>query len=773
MGQTIFRTHIAKANPVIQEGINHSWGHVRNSLGKLHLRTKFLLSLVLVTAGLTCATLLVVRHSAQLEVQKHIEEDTRNAILTFQVVQHQRQLALSRKADLLATLALMRNGDATTIDDASEDPWRSDESDLFLVADRSGKVVALHTTISGFQVATAQELLHRYLNEGSTAGWWYSGRRLYQVVLQHFYERSARKSSLLGTVVVGREIDALGAKDLGRISSSRVAFRYGDEIAVSTFPAIEEHELEQQIQDQSAPKLIRIGNARFLASSLDLTPGSRPGVSLIVLKSYDEAVAFLQRLNHLLLGLGLVAVLAGGALVFLISDTFTRPLAALVEGVRALENGNFTYPLEAYGEDEVAHVTRAFDRMRGTLLKNEAQNQQLEDQLRQSQKMEALGRLAGGVAHDFNNLLTVIKGHNDMLLDGLKPEDASYRSSEQVRKAADRAASLTRQLLAFSRRQLLQAKVLDLNALIAEMGILLKRLVREDIEFVLQLGDSLGRVKGDPGQIEQVLLNLTVNACDAMPRGGKLTIKTRNVTVDADYARTHPSIEPGRYVLLAVTDIGHGMDAETMGRIFEPFFTTKEQGKGTGLGLATVYGVVKQSGGFIWVDSAPGRGACFEIYWPYVTERVERASAERITTPSRRAFETVLVVEDETEVRELAAEFLSSAGYNVLTAQDGAEALEIANRLGSRIHLLLTDVVMPRMRGPELAQRLKRLRPSLKVIFMSGYLEANDGDAELLKGAIFLDKPFSCDMLLRHAADALRSSPSMPLIPQTADRASL
>lgn len=767
MLQAVSKSRIARANPFIAKGLNVVLKLFLKSQANLQLRTKFLLSLVMVTAGLTCATLLVVRRTAQVQVQRQVEEGARNAILTFEVVQHQRQMTLSRTADLLATLAFMRDGDATTIQDLSEDRWQSDDRDLFVLADRRGKIVAVRPTIPGFRPTAAEEMLRRSLREGKTAGWWFSGRRLYQVALQPFYDDAPRKNTLLGTVLVGREIDAGAASDLRRLSSSHVIFRYGGDIVVSTFSPLKEQGLAEQIQDRPTPEQIQIDNERFLASSVELTPGLRPAVSLTVLKSYSEAMASLERLNHLLLGLGLVAVLAGGALAFVISDTFTRPLASLVEGVRALEQGNFTYPLEKYGGDEVAEVTRSFDHMRSTLQSNEAQRQQLEDQLRQAQKMEALGRLAGGVAHDFNNLLTIIKGHSDLLLERLKPAHALYGSSQQIRKATDRAVSLTRQLLAFSRRQVRQPRVLDLNVLIADMARLLKRLIREDIEFVLRPSQSLGQVRADPGQIEQVLLNLTVNACDAMPQGGKLTIEAHNVDVDLEYARTHPPIQPGHYVVLAVTDTGHGMDSDTKAHIFEPFFTTKEEGKGTGLGLAIVYGVVKQSDGFIWVETAQGNGARFEIYLPRVRGRIEPAAPEKIARASGRAFETVLVAEDEGEVRALASEFLRSAGYTVLTAQDGAEALEVAERLGEAIHLLVTDVVMPRMRGPELAKRLKRLLPDLKIIYMSGYLEANERDGEFLEEAFFLHKPFSREMLVRQVGAALRSKPSARAIAKT------
>jgi signal transduction histidine kinase/ActR/RegA family two-component response regulator len=481
---------------------------------------------------------------------------------------------------------------------------------------------------------------------------------------------------------------------------------------------------------------------------------------MIALKSYARAEAFLAELNHLLAGMGVLALGIGTYLALFISDAFTSPLGNLVRGVQALERGDYAFPLEARGGDEIAHVTRAFDHMRGTLQKNEAQKRQLEDDLRQSQKMEALGRLAGGVAHDFNNLLTVIKGHSELITDRLPDKDPLHGSGQQIRKAADRAASLTRQMLAFSRRQALEPTVFDMNSLVADMYKLLKRLIHEDIEFTFRAGESLGRIKADTGQVEQVLLNLAVNASDAMPRGGKLVIETRNVVVDPVAVKSRPTVEPGLYVMLAVTDTGVGMSAETQARIFEPFFTTKESGKGTGLGLATVYGVVKQSGGFIWVDSTPGSGSRFEVYLPRVEQDITPNPAEELAPAKARAAATVLLAEDEEAVRMLAFEFLTAAGYRVYVASDGERALQIAENLNEPIHALVTDVVMPKMRGPELAKRLRVTRPDLKVVFMSGYLEQTDGGEDFTGSASFLQKPFSKDVLVRQVSASLAGETS-------------
>jgi PAS domain S-box-containing protein len=371
------------------------------------------------------------------------------------------------------------------------------------------------------------------------------------------------------------------------------------------------------------------------------------------------------------------------------------------------------------------------------------EQRELEEQLRQAQKMEAVGRLAGGVAHDFNNLLTVITGNAELLREPVDPDDQQYRHVEQIEKAADRAASLTQQLLAYSRRQVIAPKVLDLNAIVTEMGKMLPRLIGEDIELIVVPNASLGRVRADRGQVEQVLLNLAVNARDAMPQGGKLTIETANVDLGEDYARRHVGVRPGSYVLLAVSDTGHGMDVETQSHIFEPFFTTKEKGKGTGLGLSTVFGIVKQNDGHIWVYSEPGQGTTFKIYLPRIEEAVEETGIDKDLSGCLQGSETILLVEDEEAVRELVRESLERNGYTVLQARDGTEAVQISEKREDLIHLMITDVVMPGMSGGELARRLTARHPKMKVLYMSGYTEnAIVHRGVLDPGTAFLQKPF-------------------------------
>ncbi len=381
----------------------------------------------------------------------------------------------------------------------------------------------------------------------------------------------------------------------------------------------------------------------------------------------------------------------------------------------------------------------------------------LEQQLRQAQKMEAVGRLAGGVAHDFNNLLMVIKGHTELLLHVVPTTEQVSRKIEQIERAADRASSLTRQLLAFSRMQLLQPRVMNLNGVVEDMGRLLPRLIGEDIELVMRTAEDLGAIRADASQMEQVIMNLAVNARDAMPGGGRLLIETSNAELDSAYTAVHPAIRNGRYVLLAVSDTGTGMDTETQAHIFEPFFTTKEQGKGTGLGLATVYGVVKQSGGFIWVYSELGKGTSFKIYLPRVDQPVEKSGSTQSSSEAPRGTGTILLTEDEQDVREVAREFLESGGYTVIEARDGAEAIRLVEKHEGEIDLLVTDMVMPGMTGQELGGRLRRKRAELRVLYMSGYsehaaAESVQGDASIR----LLTKPFSRWALLRAVHDLLK-----------------
>jgi two-component system, cell cycle sensor histidine kinase and response regulator CckA len=392
----------------------------------------------------------------------------------------------------------------------------------------------------------------------------------------------------------------------------------------------------------------------------------------------------------------------------------------------------------------------------------------LEDRLRQSQKIEAIGRLAGGVAHDFNNLLTVIMGYSQILSEGIPKGGVLADATAQIRSATERAAGITRQLLAFSRKQVLQPHVINLNDVMLSLDTMLRRLIGEDIEVLTVPDRDLGAIKADPGQIEQVIMNLALNARDAMPHGGKLTLETENTDLDEPYAQSHQPLQPGRYVMLAVSDTGGGMSQETQARIFEPFFTTKEVGKGTGLGLSTVYGIVKQSGGYIWVYSEPGRGTTFKIYFPRVDEPVDKIGAAKSTGGMQRGTETILLVEDDVQLRQLASSILTHCGYRMLTASTTEEGLSLCRANHRDIRLLVTDVIMPGINGRQLAEQVREISPRTRVLYISGYT----GNAIVHYGVLdpglwFLAKPFSLSALVakvREVLDAKSDTPSDELV---------
>ena len=389
-----------------------------------------------------------------------------------------------------------------------------------------------------------------------------------------------------------------------------------------------------------------------------------------------------------------------------------------------------------------------------TFVEDVTERRELELQLRQGQKMEAIGRLAGGIAHDFNNLLGVISGYAELVSDQIGPRGAASSSVEQIRKAAERAASLTRQLLAFSRQQVLETRTLDLNVIVEDMVKMLPRLIGEDIELQSSFDPHLGAVKADQGQIEQVVLNLAINARDAMPSGGRLLIHTRRARFDSELALKHPAMAAGDYALLSVQDTGTGMDKQTQTHIFEPFFTTKERGRGTGLGLATVYGFVKQIGGYVWVDSEPGVGTTFEIYLPVASEQAPQTGPSACSADSEKGAGTVLLVEDEESLRTLTRSILEQGGYTVIEAGNGAEAVEIATGYCDPIHLLLTDIVMPGMNGRTVAEKVGQLHPGIRVAYMSGYTGFSTREADQLNGVV-IAKPFTRHVLLQKLSEAL------------------
>jgi signal transduction histidine kinase len=450
--------------------------------------------------------------------------------------------------------------------------------------------------------------------------------------------------------------------------------------------------------------------------------------------------------------LRLLKEMESSAPFILVTGSLTEEVA-----VECMKDGAHDYILKTSLTRLPSAVQSALEKVRTIEEKKraEAALRQSEEQLRMSQKLEAVGQLAGGVAHDFNNLLTVISGYSELVLNRLPENDDNRAKVKEIKRAAERASTLTRQLLAFSRKQVLQPKLFDLNHLVSDMSKMLRRLIGENIEMTTVIGEA-APINADPGQIEQVLMNLVVNARDAMPKGGRLTIETVRVEIDEVYASSHLNIQAGRYVMLAVTDTGCGMDEETRKHIFEPFFTTKEQGKGTGLGLSTVYGIVKQSGGHIWLYSELRHGTAFKIYLPAATEMETQPAAAPVKVVLPRGTETILIVEDEPQIRKLAFDCLAYCGYDVLSCSNGLEALQLIERLNRPVDLVLTDVVMPKLSGRELSERITAIHPSTKVLFMSGYTNDSVVNHGILDGGTwFIQKPFTLESLVRRVREVL------------------
>ena len=567
---------------------------------RVRLRTKFLLSMVLVSAGLTSLSLLLVRHTVQAKVVDEIYSDLQNSVTTFQSFQHEQELTLSRFADLLADLtntrALMTTHDETTIQDGSEGIWRLAGSDLFVLADPTAKIVALHTNTEGFTREMAQSSLSALLQRRER--WWFGANHLYEVFVKPIYFGPAADNRLLGFLVIGYEIDSRVASQIGRIANSKVAFSYNGAVMITTLPA----DLNPQFasQDFSAEsgkaRALELGKERFLQTTVDLTPGGQPNVRLTVLKSYDEATRFLQKLNRLLLGLGILAVVLGTVLVFLISDTFTRPLSSLLAGVAALEKGDFRYPLKTEGKDEAAELSRAFDAMRESLLKTQ-------QSLLESERLATIGRMANSISHDLRHSLAAIVANAEFLSERDLPQEQREELYQEVQLGVHRMTELIDSLLEFSRtRASLRPTYGNLRMAVERAA----QAVRSNPEFhntqieIRQRGSLEGWF--DHRKLERIFFNLLLNACEAMPdRSGRIMIE-----LDDDGSR----------IEIQVSDNGRGIPPSIRTTLFEPFVS---QGKenGTGLGLTVVQKILQDHGGDISLERTSAQGTVFCIILPH------------------------------------------------------------------------------------------------------------------------------------------------------------
>jgi len=571
---------------------------------KLRMRTKFLLSMLLITAGLTSTSLLLVRHSVQTQVKKEIFADVHNSVSTFQNFQQERELTLTRSADLLADLpnlrALMTTHDQATIQDASTDLWRLAGSDLFVLADRDGTIAALHTSTPGFSRQLAQQSLGMPPN--LDAQWWFGGQHLYQVFLKPIYFGPAAENHLLGFLVIGYEIDDNLASQISRIAASQVAFCYGNTIVRSTLDPTQEAELAQHpVQSRPGvtnPEQVRLGDEHFLGASLELAPGKRPSVRLIVLKSYDQATAFLDSLNRLLLALGLAAVMGGSALVFFISHTFTRPLGNLVSGVRALEKGDFHYALDARGGDEVAEVTGAFNRMRASLLRTQ-------QELLEAERLATIGRMASSISHDLRHSLAAIVANAEFLLESRLSSEQREELYQEVRIAVNQMTELIDSLLEFSRtRESLRPTFGNVTESIDRVI----HAVRSHPRFqpvrisVREEGDCQGWF--DTKKLERALYNLLLNACEATSGEDR--------RIDIEVAQVRAGIQ------IRVGDNGRGVPESIRERLFEPFVSSGKE-NGTGLGLTVVQKIVQDHGGDVIVEQTSAAGTVFRLTLPFAS----------------------------------------------------------------------------------------------------------------------------------------------------------
>jgi signal transduction histidine kinase/ActR/RegA family two-component response regulator len=719
-----------------------------------HLRTKLLASMVALVILLTVAVLGLVQATMKSHVRQDLIATLHSEAAVFMAVEEAHRGQTKDGAALLANQpslkAMMSTNDRRTVEDASASILDNANADLLVLENADGEVLAFHCKSDDVSASKIQRLMR-----GSTGehDWWFATGHLYDVSFAPITAGADTTQRFLGRLAFGRELSRRSVADSGAFGRSGFIFVREGRVLLSSLDATLWPQFElaphSNIGANKAPQIeeMEFAGERYVANVTVLS-GDHP-VELYSLQSFDQATSFLKSLNQTMLILGAVAVLAGASLASVLSRQITRPLELLVRGTRQLEKGDFEHPIAIQGADEVADLTKAFEHMRNSL-------RQSREGLVRSARLEAVGRLSGGVAHDFNNLVMIIKGYSELLLDKATPEARPHL--EEIKKAGERASGLTRQLLAFSRKQVLEPQVLDPNQTVRNMAKMLRVLIGEDVDLATNFSDQIGRVLVDPGQLEQVIMNLAVNARDAMPGGGKLTIETQPCQLDEAYAANNPEVKPGPYVLISVADTGCGMSREVLTQIFEPFFTTKAPGKGTGLGLSTVYGIVKQSQGHIAVESEPGKGTTFKVYLPSHDKKIPVAAASQAgVKPTGNG--TILLVEDEPALRALSAESLTRLGYTVLQAGNGLEGLAVADRHRGDIHVVVTDVVMPRMGGPQFVENLKEKRPSVLVIYASGYTDtASLENSGIGSDSVLLHKPFSTDVLARKIRELLSES---------------
>ena len=747
----------------------------------LHIRTKIFLAMIAVLLVFIGAAVLVVDRWVERVSERQVSETLQRGVRAYEHFAALRADIVANQARSMAQTPLLKavmnipEVDAETAFYTARELYEVVGVHLMLLVDAGGLLLvdAAAADRTGADLR-AEPGVATGLRGADHTGVWRYRDRLYRIALTPI----VIEEQMLGLLVLGNLLDGTAAAEMRESTGKDVILLHEGEVMAQSWERSPSGPLSGG-EIAALADLIRgdAGEKRPLHALLDGRQCLAVAVPLgdveghvVLFRGLDELEDEVDLLRISMVGMGVLAAVLAVFLSLWLSARLSRPIRELSATAERVGAGQLEERARVHADDELGRLAQSFNAMVERVAERTRDLQQevnerrraeeerasLEEQLRQSQKLEAIGMLAGGIAHDFNNLLMVISGYSEMLLYKLEEEDPQYQLIEQIYRAGDRGAGLVRQLLAFSRRQILQPRVLDLNQLMGEMGKMLPRLIGENLELVTSYGREVGCVYADPGQIEQVVMNLAVNARDAMPDGGTITIGTAAMELRERDIALAEEARPGPYVKLSVKDTGVGMDAETQARIFEPFFTTKDVDRGTGLGLSTVYGIVKQSEGHIQVDSEPGRGTMFEIYLPQVEMLAEDTGVAQVSDKELRGTETVLLVEDEEMVRNLVRLVLRQSGYRVVEAANGAEALRASQDYEGTIDLLVVDVVMPQMNGPELVQRLEGRRPQMKVLYMSGYTN----EAVFRRGGVgteraLLQKPFAPEVLVGMVREVL------------------
>ena len=742
----------------------------------LRIRTKIFLGMVAILAVFAFVSTVVIAHLAARMAERQISDTLRESVKSYQYFSALRGELVASQARSLAQTPLLKavmnipQVDHETAYYTARDLYEVIDLDLMLLLSPDGLLLANADSLghTGQDLRAMPGIDDARRGADSRALWHYDGA-LYQVGITTI----ALDEQVLGLLVLGDRIDEAAATEASEATGEDVFVLHRDVLMAQSRDAAAPttNELAQLAEQLHAPNSnpfrTSLGEKACLAIAVPL---ANVAGHVVLARDLDKLAGEIDIFEISMLGLGIAAAFVALLFSFWLAARMSSPITELSAAAEQVGTGRFDLRVQVSSDDELGLLANSFNAMVERIAerthdlqleiaerkRSETQRLSLEEQLHQSQKLEALGMLAGGVAHDFNNLLTIVIGYSELLEMSTDKEDPDFQTIREIKDAGQRGAALVRQLLAFSRRQVLQPRTLQINELLTNMEKMLRRLIGEDVRLDTHYTESAGWIYTDPGQVEQVVMNLVVNARDAMPNGGRIEIGTDSAQIDGNDPAHPPTARHGAYALLTVRDTGTGINSETLEHIFEPFFTTKSVDKGTGLGLATVYGIVRQSEGHIQVDSELGRGTIFRIYLPQIEAAAAETQQGAIPVKTERGSETVLVAEDEGQVRHLVSHILRQQGYTVIEAENGADALRLSARYASDIDLLLSDVVMPELNGPELARQLVLLRPQLKMIFMSGYTdEAVFERSGLRSEQTLLQKPFAPEVLAAKVREVL------------------